>query len=90
MTCASTDVIWYSSLESSHALLSRIAHRRQPLTFKDFRQVFQRHVACRYFFKTTCSANINSERYVYRELTMDDELVPLYDGKIFVRLDRLC
>ncbi len=43
----------------------------------------------RYFFKTTCTPDINKEQYVFRELTMDDELVPFYDGKIFVQLDRI-
>ena len=43
----------------------------------------------RYFFKTTCTPDINKEQYVFRELTMDDELVPLYEGKIFVQLDRI-
>ena len=46
-------------------------------------------VSSRYFFKTTCTPDINKEQYVFRELTMDDELVPLYDGKIFVQLDRI-
>jgi hypothetical protein len=46
-------------------------------------------VDCRYFFKTTCTPDINKEQYVFRELTMDDELVPFYDGKIFVQLDRI-
>jgi hypothetical protein len=44
---------------------------------------------CRYFFKTICTPDINKEQYVFRELTMDDELVPFYDGKIFVQLDRI-
>jgi len=43
----------------------------------------------RYFFKTICTPDINKEQYVFRELTMDDELVPFYDGKIFVQLDRI-
>jgi len=43
----------------------------------------------RYFFKTTCTPDINKEQYVFRELTMDEELVPFYDGKIFVQLDRI-
>ncbi|CAF4394838.1 unnamed protein product [Rotaria socialis] len=77
----SIDVIWYPSLDSNNALLSTIPRIRDHITFKEFRLL--------YFFKTTCTPDINKEQYVFRELTMDDELVPLYDGKIFVQLDRL-
>ncbi|CAF1077351.1 unnamed protein product [Adineta ricciae] len=83
------DVIWYSSLDSNHALLSTIPYRDRHFTFKEFRELFKKHSTYRYFFKTICTPDINKEQYVYRELIMDDELVPFYDGKIFVQLDRI-
>ncbi|CAF0967913.1 unnamed protein product [Adineta steineri] len=83
------DVVWYPSLDSSNALLSTIPRFHDHLTFKDFRQLFKKQPIYRYFFKTTCTPDINKEQYVFRELTMDDELVPFYDGKIFVQLDRI-
>ncbi len=86
------DVIWYPSLDSNNALLSTIPSNHNQLTFKQFRQLFKKQTAYkyRYFFKTTCTPDINKEQYVFRELTMDDELIPFYNGKIFVQLDRLC
>ncbi|CAF2912085.1 unnamed protein product [Rotaria sp. Silwood2] len=83
------DVIWYPSLDSNNALLSTIPHIHNELTFKEFRQLFKKQTTYRYFFKTICTPDINKEQYVFRELTMDDELVPFYDGKIFVQLDRI-
>ncbi|CAF3509008.1 unnamed protein product [Rotaria sp. Silwood1] len=83
------DVIWYPSLDSNNALLSTIPRIHNELTFKEFRQLFKKQTAYRYFFKTICTPDINKEQYVFRELTMDDELVPFYDGKIFVQLDRI-
>ncbi|CAF1186965.1 unnamed protein product [Adineta steineri] len=84
------DVIWYPSLDSNNALLSTIPHIYNQLTFKEFRHLFNKQTSYRYFFKTICSPDINKEQYVFRELTMDDELIPFYNGKIFVQLDRLC
>ncbi|CAF1015800.1 unnamed protein product [Adineta ricciae] len=83
------DVVWYPSLDSHNALLSTIPRIHDRLTFKEFRQLFKKQPVYRYFFKTTCTPDINKEQYVFRELTMDDELVPFYDGKIFVQLDRI-
>jgi len=85
----SIDVIWYPTLDSNNALLSTIPRIHDRLTFKQFRQLFRKQPLYRYFFKTTCTPDINKEQYVFRELTMDDELVPFYDGKIFVQLDRI-
>ncbi|CAF0769105.1 unnamed protein product [Rotaria sordida] len=85
----SIDVIWYASLDSNNALLSTIPRIHDHITFKEFRQLFKKQPIYRYFFKTTCTPDINKEQYVFRELTMDDELVPFYDGKIFVQLDRI-
>ncbi|UJR15486.1 hypothetical protein I4U23_002429 [Adineta vaga] len=87
---SSIDVVWYSSLDSKHVLLSTIPYLHKQLTFKEFRQLFKKQITYRYFFKTICTPDINKEQYVYRELTMDDELVPFYDGKIFVQLDQIC
>lgn len=84
----SIDVVWYPSLNSPHALLSTIIYPRHPLTFKEFRKLFQKQ-SSRYFFKTTCSPDINREQYIFRELVLDDELVPVYNGKIFLQLDRI-
>ncbi|CAF1136906.1 unnamed protein product [Rotaria sordida] len=83
------DVIWYPSLDSNNALLSTIPCIHNKLTFKEFRQLFKKQTAYRYFFKTICTPDINKEQYIFRELTIDDELVPFYDGKIFVQLDRI-
>ncbi|CAF4593154.1 unnamed protein product [Rotaria sp. Silwood1] len=83
------NVIWYPSLDSNNALLSTIPQIHDHITFKEFRQLFKKQPIFRYFFKTTCTPDINKEQYVFRELTMDDELVPYYDGKIFVQLDRI-
>ncbi|CAF3270019.1 unnamed protein product [Rotaria socialis] len=85
----SIDVIWNPSLDSNNALLSTIPRIYNRLTFKEFRQLFKKQTTYRYFFKTICTPDINKEQYVYRELTMDDELVPFFDGKIFVQLDRI-
>ncbi len=41
------DVIWYPSLESQNALLSTIPHLHNRLTFKEFRQLFQKQTAYR-------------------------------------------
>jgi len=84
------DVIWYASLDSNNALLSTIPLIHNRLTFKEFRQLFKKQTPYRYFFKTICTPDINKEQYVFRELTIDDELIPFYDGKIFVQLDRIC
>lgn len=83
------DVVWYPTLDSTNALLSTIPRIHDHLTFKQFRQLFRKQPVYRYFFKTTCTPDINKEQYVFRELTMDDEFVPFYDGKIFVQLDRI-
>ncbi|UJR31367.1 hypothetical protein I4U23_018861 [Adineta vaga] len=83
------DVVWYPSLDSHNALLSTIPRIHDHLILKEFRQLFKKQPIYRYFFKTTCTPDINKEQYVFRELTMDDELVPFYDGKIFVQLDRI-
>ncbi|CAF1204484.1 unnamed protein product [Rotaria sordida] len=83
------DVIWYPSLDNNNALLSTIPCIHNELTFKEFRQLFKKQTAYRYFFKTICTPDINKEQYIFRELTIDDELVPFYDGKIFVQLDRI-
>lgn len=86
---SSIDVIWYPSLHSSTALLSTIPYHSQPLTLKQFRQLLKKQNSYRYFFKTICTPDINQERFVYREISMDEEFIPYYHGKIFVQLDRL-
>jgi hypothetical protein len=44
----SIEVVWYPSLNSSHALLSTITCHGHSLTFREFRQVFKQQSSHRY------------------------------------------
>ncbi|CAF0789713.1 unnamed protein product [Didymodactylos carnosus] len=87
----SIGVVCYPSLESKRPIMSfikRQQHANDILTFKEFKELFKRTDSHRCFFKTTCTSDINVEKFVFLELTSDDEIVPFFDGKIILQLDK--
>ncbi|CAF0752158.1 unnamed protein product [Didymodactylos carnosus] len=88
----SIGVVCYPSLDSKRPIMSFIKfqqHFNDQITFKEFKELFKRADTHRCFFKTTCTADINIEKFVFLELTSDDDIVPFFDGKIILQLDKI-